>query len=111
MTKKHATASLTIHNDRANVIPMNTENNTNPAESIDSGSRRKYSDMSAKPIMIYPQSAEQRELFEAAARADNRKLSPFIVHVVMQFIKAQEMSGSPEGRLEEARKRLMQRTA
>ena len=111
MAKKSATEVLTIHNDRANVIPMNTNENHNPAEPIDSGNRRKYSDMSAKPIMIYPQSAEQRELFEAAARADNRKLSPFIVHVVMQFIKAQETAGSAQGRLEEARKRLMQRTA
>ena len=79
--------------------------------SIDQRPRRKYSELAAKPIMIYPQSAEQRALFEEAARADNRKLSPFIVHVVAEYLQQRKSAETPEGRLEEARKRMMQRTA
>ena len=40
-----------------------------------------------KPIMIYPQSAEQRALFKAAADRENRKLSPFIVHVLNDYLR------------------------
>lgn len=56
------------------------------ATQIDSG-RRKYSEMQVKPVMIYLQTQEQRDMFDAAAAADNRKLSPFIVHAVTQYIK------------------------
>lgn len=42
-----------------------------------------------KPIMIYPQSAEQRRMFKEAADLDNRKLSPFIVHVLTEHIRKQ----------------------
>jgi hypothetical protein len=61
--------------------------------------------------MIYPQTAEQRRLFKAAADRENRKLSPFIIHVVMEYLRQQEMTQTPEGRLEEARRRMIQRTA
>jgi hypothetical protein len=64
-----------------------------------------------KPIMIYPQTGEQRKLFKAAADRENRKLSPFIVHVVQEYLRQQEMTQTPEGRLEEARRRMIQRTA
>ena len=78
--------------------------------------RRKYRELEVKPIMIYPQSAEQRRLFEEAARADNRKLSPFIVHVVQKHLHSPQQTTpetrqTPQERLEEARQRFIQRTA
>jgi predicted DNA-binding protein len=37
--------------------------------------------------MIYPKSAEQRDRFEAAAKAKGRGLSPFIVETVEQYLE------------------------
>jgi uncharacterized protein (DUF1778 family) len=42
----------------------------------------------AKPIMVYPATVEDRELLEAAARDNGRKLSPFIMHTMMRVVKA-----------------------
>jgi hypothetical protein len=72
---------------------------------------RMYRDLPAKPIMVYPQSDEQRKEFEQFAALENRKLSPFIVHVVSEYIRLKKLTDTPEGRLEEARRRIAQRTA
>jgi hypothetical protein len=72
---------------------------------------RLYRDLPARPIMIYPQSNDQRQLFEAAAAAEKRKLSPFIIWAVSEYIRMRGLAETPEGRLEIARKRLSEKTA
>lgn len=62
---------------------------------------RYYRDLPAKPIMVYPSSPEQREEFEVAAAAEGRKLSPFILWAVQQYI-----ASIPTVRIEAARQRL-----
>jgi hypothetical protein len=70
------------------------------------GKARQYGDLPARPIMIYPPSEADRSEFEEVAREEGRKLSPFIVWVVKQYIRDKRLADSPEGRLAEARKRL-----
>jgi hypothetical protein len=72
---------------------------------------RLYRDLPARPIMIYPQSNDQRQVFEAAAAAEKRKLSPFIIWAVSEYIRMKGLAETPEGRLEMARKRLAEKTA
>jgi len=51
---------------------------------------RKYEDLPARPIMVYPKSAEQRDRFEAAAKASGKGLSPYMVEIVEQHLKDEE---------------------
>jgi hypothetical protein len=51
---------------------------------------RKYEDLPARPIMVYPKTAEQRDRFQAAAEAQGKGLSPYIVEVVEQHLKDEE---------------------
>jgi hypothetical protein len=74
--------TLTQNRQMANVAVM----------SDDDQKQRKDNDDAVKPIMIYPQSAEQRRLFKEAADLENRKLSPFIVHVVSEYVRKQKRS-------------------
>ena len=67
---------------------------------------RQYRDLPARPIMVYPQSSQEREMIEEAAKAEGRKLSPFIVWVVKRYIREQQMMSTAQGRLEAAQRRL-----
>jgi hypothetical protein len=51
---------------------------------------RKYEDLPARPIMLYPKTAEQRDRFEAASKAAGKGLSPFIVELVEQHLQDEE---------------------
>jgi len=46
-----------------------------------------YSDLPARPIMLYPPSEEQRKVIEKAAGANHQKLSPYILNLVQEHIK------------------------
>jgi hypothetical protein len=67
---------------------------------------RQYRDLPARPIMVYPQSPEEREMIEEAAKAEGRKLSPFIVWVVKKYIREQQMMSAALGRFEAAKRQL-----
>jgi hypothetical protein len=99
--------SLTQNKQIAKVAVMSDDVGNEPK-------RRKNSridDEVVKPIMIYPKTMEQRRLFKEAADRENRKLSPFIVYVVSEYLRKQEMAETAEGRLAEASKRFIQKTA
>jgi hypothetical protein len=87
---------------------------------------RTYADLPAKPIMLYPESGDERDRFKAAARdAGFKRLGPFIRHVVNLYCSYHEerrSKAAPPGpvavapydptgareRLERARQRLRQ---
>ena len=64
-----------------------------------------YKNLPARPIMVYPRSAEEREAFEEMAKEEHRRLSPFIVNVVSEYIRRKRLSQTAEGRLEATRQR------
>jgi hypothetical protein len=74
--------ALTQNMQITNVATMENEQEVEPK-------RRKDGSELARPIMIYPKTPEQRKMFEDAAKLDNRKLSPFIVHVLTEHVRKQ----------------------
>lgn len=83
-----------------------TEQQIHEATEVSARPKARSRNLPAKPIMIYPSSDEQRRLFEEAAAEENRKLSPFVVWAVSQYIEMKRAGLTATGRLEEARRRL-----
>ncbi len=61
---------------------------------------RAYSALPARPIMVYPLSKRQRELFAKAAKVEQRKLSNFVCWTMTQYIHEKRLLGTPEERWE-----------
>jgi hypothetical protein len=70
---------------------------------------RPYRNLPARPIMIYPNSPEQRQAFEKGAKAECRSLSGFIVYVVRQYIKQMRREVPPPAAAPETPEARMRR--
>ena len=83
-------------------IPITTVTEEAPEPKQPKRGQRPYRLLPARPIMVYPESDEQRRRFEQAAAAEKRRLSPFICWLVDEWIKAREQ----DDRMVEMRKRF-----
>ena len=77
---------LTQRSEPANVVLMSTATQeATEKEKLPRGGKLKTG-----PIMVYPSTPEEREAIVAAATADRRSMSSFIMDVVLSHIRSQE---------------------
>jgi len=71
-------------------ITIMSENETKKSQKAARPGYRTYNNLKCTPIMLYPRSQEERNEIAAAAEADNRSLSNYILTTVLEHLRCRD---------------------